>query len=208
MGLDVYFHIVRKPRSNKKSYTTVAEYNKLNDKRAKDKARKVAKRVLAKLKDAEGNKEEYTNVYNNVFIPKVEKLTKYVHRYAHMKDEVKPYDEVKTFWKHFVDWQYAEEDGYFRKVNFVYRYFEDKLEDECCFVSRYELEDLVERCDKVMTNPRLAHELLPTRSGFFFGSTDYDKWYFEDVKYAKEVFSSLLEKYNEDTDVLFVIMSW
>jgi hypothetical protein len=30
-------------------------------------------------------------------------------------------------------------------------------------------------------NKKLAAELLPTESGFFFGSTDYDYWYHEDL---------------------------
>jgi hypothetical protein len=31
-------------------------------------------------------------------------------------------------------------------------------------------------------------------SGFFFGSTDYDEWYFEDVKYTKDEIDKLLEE--------------
>lgn len=33
----------------------------------------------------------------------------------------------------------------------------------------------------VIVNPELAQELLPTGSGFFFGSTDYDQWYMRDI---------------------------
>ncbi len=29
---------------------------------------------------------------------------------------------------------------------------------------------------------KIAQEMLPTQAGFFFGSTEYDKWYLEDVK--------------------------
>jgi hypothetical protein len=39
---------------------------------------------------------------------------------------------------------------------------------------------------KVMTNKELAEELLPTANGFFFGSTDYDQWYYEDAKRTAE----------------------
>ncbi|MGX8696908.1 MAG: hypothetical protein ACSW8D_11015, partial [Prevotella sp.] len=39
---------------------------------------------------------------------------------------------------------------------------------------------------KVMTNPELANELLPTQSGFFFGGCDYDQWYYEDVSRTVE----------------------
>lgn len=35
---------------------------------------------------------------------------------------------------------------------------------------------------KVMGNAEIAEELLPTASGFFFGSTSYDQWYYEEVK--------------------------
>lgn len=39
----------------------------------------------------------------------------------------------------------------------------------------------------VIVNPELAQELLPTESGFFFGSTDYDQWYVEDLKHTVEI---------------------
>lgn len=35
---------------------------------------------------------------------------------------------------------------------------------------------------KTIANPELAAELLPTENGFFFGSTDYDQWYLENVQ--------------------------
>jgi hypothetical protein len=60
----------------------------------------------------------------------------------------------------------------------------------------------------VLENPKKAHELLPTRAGFFFGSTDYDEWYFKDVEDVRKQFKKLLDGFNEDTDVIYVIMSW
>lgn len=35
---------------------------------------------------------------------------------------------------------------------------------------------------EIIADPRVAHELLPTSEGFFFGSTDYDQWYWSDIK--------------------------
>jgi hypothetical protein len=35
---------------------------------------------------------------------------------------------------------------------------------------------------KVIENPEVAQELLPTTSGFFFGSTGYDEWYYRDLE--------------------------
>lgn len=34
---------------------------------------------------------------------------------------------------------------------------------------------------KVIEDPTVASELLPTSSGFFFGNTDYNEWYLQDV---------------------------
>lgn len=42
-------------------------------------------------------------------------------------------------------------------------------------------EDIVQD-GSTITNPEQVEALLPTASGFFFGSTDYDEMYFEDVK--------------------------
>lgn len=35
---------------------------------------------------------------------------------------------------------------------------------------------------KVVVNPAVAQEILPTASGFFFGGTDYDEWYVRDLE--------------------------
>lgn len=35
---------------------------------------------------------------------------------------------------------------------------------------------------KVIKDPTIASELLPTQRGFFFGGTDYDEYYLEDIQ--------------------------
>lgn len=35
---------------------------------------------------------------------------------------------------------------------------------------------------KVLEDPSVAEELLPTQSGFFFGGTEYDEWYWNDLE--------------------------
>ena len=52
-------------------------------------------------------------------------------------------------------------------------------------ITKDDVLELLDRCDRVLENHELAEELLPTVSGFFFGSTDYDEWYFEDVEAVK-----------------------
>ena len=47
---------------------------------------------------------------------------------------------------------------------------------------------------KVMTNAELAHELLPTQAGFFFGSQDYDQYYYEDIKWTYEQLDLIIKR--------------
>lgn len=36
--------------------------------------------------------------------------------------------------------------------------------------------------EKIIANPELAQELLPTQAGFFFGDTNYNEYYIDDLK--------------------------
>lgn len=57
---------------------------------------------------------------------------------------------------------------------------------------------------KVMINPGLAEELLPTGGGFFFGSTDYDEYYMSDIE---ETIVMLTAALKDDRDVSFYYSS-
>lgn len=209
MGLDIYGNLVVKARSSKEEpLKSILEYEAILTDRAKSRFHKFAVNSLKKLEKAlSKGSDEYSEVYGKVF-KEIPKFTKYGFKYQKMLDEVKSMDEVKEFFDSFEEHYYAESDVYFRKVNFVYNFFSNKLEDECCFADKSDIEELISRCDKVLADHSLAQELLPTRSGFFFGSTDYDNWYFNDVKDCRKQMKSLLRKYNEDTDVIYFIMSW
>lgn len=84
----------------------------------------------------------------------------------------------------------------FRKVNFLFKFFEDKIGDRNPTTIEVTTEDLCElrdRCSKVLLDHTLAEELLPTCSGFFFGSTEYDDGYFKDVLRVLDICESLLK---------------
>lgn len=49
-------------------------------------------------------------------------------------------------------------------------------------LSKETLIRLRDDCKRVIDNKELAREILPTRSGFFFGDTEYDDWYFDDIR--------------------------
>lgn len=46
-------------------------------------------------------------------------------------------------------------------------------------------------------DPTVAKDLLPTESGFFFGSTDYDHWYYHDLEYTQQVLTEALAEPDE-----------
>jgi hypothetical protein len=50
-------------------------------------------------------------------------------------------------------------------------------------------------------------ELLPTQSGFFFGSTDYDEWYFNDVKEVLSWVDGVLDNL-DDREVVLMYCWW
>ena len=47
---------------------------------------------------------------------------------------------------------------------------------------------------KTIEEPSVAQRLLPTTDGFFFGGTDYDQCYIDDLKYTDETLTALLVK--------------
>ena len=88
--------------------------------------------------------------------------------------------------------------AYWRKVNAIHEWFVQNCQDgvdECqeAYVSREQMRQLIDICRAVVENPKKADELLPTRSGFFFGSTDYDDWYFDNLTYTVDRFEKILK---------------
>lgn len=87
--------------------------------------------------------------------------------------------------------------GYWRKANHIHQWFVDTCQDgvdDCreTWVGRERLEQLREVCMQVLADHSKADELLPTTSGFFFGSTEYDEWYFNDVRDTVDIIDNAL----------------
>lgn len=85
--------------------------------------------------------------------------------------------------------------AYLRKCNAVIGYFKKEFDDELinAWVNKEMINQFLQDIDKVLADHSLAKELIPTQSGFFFGSTDYDDYYFEKLERIKETFSSLVK---------------
>lgn len=105
----------------------------------------------------------------------------------------------------------VEEVAYWRKANQIHNWFVQNVQggiDNCqnSYVSREKLEELLDVCSKVIADNSLAETILPTGSGFFFGSTEYDEWYYTDVSNTIEYLTEILS--DEDADEFEYYASW
>lgn len=99
--------------------------------------------------------------------------------------------------------------GYFRKVNALVAWFENHAgEVENCVerpVTRAELEVLQRDLDSL--TPANCREVFPVTDGFFFGSQDYNEWYWRDVEDVKAWVSRTLETFDFERRTL-VLWAW
>ena len=70
------------------------------------------------------------------------------------------------------------------------------------------MEELLELVNRVLADPKLAPELLPTGSGFFFGGTDYGDYYIDDLEYTKEIIEKVLNDESLQNYDFFYQSSW
>lgn len=116
------------------------------------------------------------------------------HRYGH-----------KMIMQQVADW---------RKENAIHQWFVENIqdgEDDCRFhreVTEDDLETLLDICKTVLKDTDKAEELLPTQGGFFFGSTDYDEWYFDGIKYTIETIEQILKETDFDIYAIYYCSSW
>ncbi len=87
--------------------------------------------------------------------------------------------------------------GYWRKCNQIHKWFVDNVqdgEDDCkeYYVSADKLTELHNLCKEVLDDHSKAEKLLPAHAGFFFGTYDYDEWYFWGLERTAQILERLL----------------
>ena len=219
MGLDVYFHHTKVAfegeQTNSKDFSNFTEKV---DKLAQENLGKKIEKLLGPLREAWQNLQTnnyWRNIYNERYFTFVEKLRPLIAKNYDFK--IHPYTkaildlpELEEQAKKEVENAYEEYDAYFRKVNFIFAYYQNigKMVDDCyAFTDADDIDDLISRCERVLKDHEFASTLLPTHGGFFFGSTDYDKWYFDDVKYCLRQMKKY-RKLLKDGVTGYVIFSW
>jgi hypothetical protein len=90
---------------------------------------------------------------------------------------------------------------YWRKANAIHDWFVREVQagvDECqeSPVSASKLKELRDLCREVMADKKKANLILPTKSGFFFGDTSYDEWYFMHIENTEKQLTEILEDKN------------
>jgi len=93
--------------------------------------------------------------------------------------------------------------AYWRKANQIHKWFVDHVQngvDNCeeYYVSRDQLQLLLDTCKIVLIDKEEASQLLPVQEGFFFGSYEYNEYYFSDIKDTIEQLEKVLTEYPEE----------
>ena len=116
-----------------------------------------------------------------------------------------------------------KEVAYFRKVNFLLPFFNYQQNGSDVIIEKCLVENLVNLCndvlklyhkhkagefDKLFELRTFVSEHLPTTSGFFFGSTEYDENYFENVESVRDKFSNILDTFDWENEIFFMRCSW
>ena len=195
MGLDMYLYKMPRYRgTTAKEVGTIESY--LNWLEVKEEDSKYAN---CSLKEWCGVSEDQLPSPKVIDFYKKHYDTKYwswdtEHRYGH-----------KMIMQQIADW---------RKANAIHQWFVENIqdgEDDCRFhreVTESDLESLLDTCKTVLDNTDRAQELLPTQSGFFFGSTDYDEWYIDDLKHTIEIIEKILKETDFDLYAVYYVSSW
>jgi len=115
-----------------------------------------------------------------------------------------------------------EQVGYWRKANQIHNWFVKNVQggkDDCkeYWVSKEQFHELLKTVNQVLENVTLkeglikngypiAKKLLPTVSGCYFGSTNYDQYYYQDLEYTKNLLETILEE--DDGGDYYYSSSW
>lgn len=109
--------------------------------------------------------------------------------------------------------------GYWRKANAIHKWFVDNCQDgndDCkeYYVSEGDLKKLKETCELVLASrgtadeKKVVSENLPPCEGFFFGSTDIDDYYFQDLEETIKIVEKALEEIEGNDVDIYYQSSW
>lgn len=117
----------------------------------------------------------------------------------------------------------SQNSGYrieWRKANQIFNWLQnrmkEKIEDEYfefenCEYYDFDRQDIIdlknicEKVNKIKTND-YSEQNLPTCCGFFFGSTDYDEWYYKELEWTAIELQNMLN--TSDKNEIYTFWGW
>ena len=93
-----------------------------------------------------------------------------------------------------------------KEVRASISFVEREVEDVVGYNENGEIRKKFKR--KFVKNPYICDELLPTQSGFFFGSIEYDEYYAEDIDNTIKILEDVLAETDFQNEVIFYESSW
>lgn len=98
--------------------------------------------------------------------------------------------------------------GYWRKHNALHGFFDSLvggIEDtQEVQLTKDNLQEALELSEAVLRKDVKAEKVLPTTAGFFFGSYDYDDWYYLQTQETVEQLRRILKEVNfEENDIIY-----
>jgi hypothetical protein len=100
-----------------------------------------------------------------------------------------------------------------RKANQIHKWFVENIQDgeDDCGIYEVEFDKLMDLqgiVETVASNPqKWGPKLLPTRKGFFFGNTEYNQWYEEDIQITKKHLNDIERNYYAKPETRFYYSS-
>ena len=100
--------------------------------------------------------------------------------------------------------------AYWRKANAIHKWFVDNIQkgnDDCGSyeVTRDDLLHLRNILEELLKDRtiELAKQMMPPQSGFFFGDTEIDDYYWEDLEFTLERVNKILDTNLDDWDIYY-----
>jgi hypothetical protein len=124
--------------------------------------------------------------------------------------EFEPLDQpyTETMPDHYTIFQ---EVAYWRKFNALHQWFVSNVQNGIDRCDLHELDqDTLRKCHDVLEEAfyKKNHYILPPTQGFFWGSTEVDDYYWNNVEEAIQTISSLIDNTDWATERLFYQSSW
>lgn len=106
---------------------------------------------------------------------------------------------------------HIENVAYWRKANQIHKWFVENVQhgiDKCepHEVTQEDLMDLCDLCLKAIETKDAS--LLPPQSGFFFGSTNIDEFYWSDINETVALLNNIIDSQDWDNNRFYYRSSW